>query len=479
MLRLYCFFLFLPFFACSLCSPFVKALLFKISTRYINESVATAAPQCPCAWSAALATMLSALLLPFPVALCETAHAGRGLQATRDIPANALVLVSDAAAVAVNRKHLPLMCARCCTYSADHSPVPVRCPRCTVTYYCGEACLALDQAMHIPHCHLLARVHADKGLKREEASLVRLLLRMLAQDALTLASDNSSKRLTEVSKHPALHPGSPNALLPEMGKNSVDQGAGKPIVGTGGRTRVPLQLPSGTNIPDNSQHTASPVASVHVTEMLADSRRQPADEERHTADSSPPPVTSAHVEEMMADSKAIPGFLKRHKQRTVAARFLVSLLPPAEDTNTDNSPALSAPLATEISGSPFAALTSSPTLKTSTSLDPSSPLALATPLDSLASLQEQLRLCPSYRSAATLERRLACGPPNDFGTRTHSHSHTHARTHVRAHTLSHTHTHTLTHTHSLLRPRGGGGWLRLLPGGNACVCVCVCVCVCL
>ena len=158
--------------------------------------------------------MVDSLLEPFPVRLVpDVGGAGRGIVTTRSVRAGELVLVSAAAAVAVHRKHQQLMCARCLAYSEDFdTPAPVCCETCGETYYCTDSCKIMDKSCHDSHCTLLGRVSGAKQLKKEEASLVRLLFRMLSECALTeMAHSPSDAPLAGTRKKSNLAPEGPLA----------------------------------------------------------------------------------------------------------------------------------------------------------------------------------------------------------------------------------------------------------------------------
>ena len=120
--------------------------------------------------------------LPPHLELKETGSSGRGLFSTRVIPKGDIIFSSPAAATALHRKHLPLFCQNCFTYTEDvESPCSVVCQCCMSTYYCSQKCYENDADLHSPHCSLLSQVLTSKALKKEESCHVRLLLRLLSR----------------------------------------------------------------------------------------------------------------------------------------------------------------------------------------------------------------------------------------------------------------------------------------------------------
>lgn len=112
----------------------------------------------------------------------ETACSGRGLFSTRVILKGEIIFSSPAAAAALHRKHLSLLCQSCFAYTEDvETPSAVVCSCCESTYYCSQKCLENDADLHSPHCALLPHVLSTKELKREESCHVRLLLRLLSR----------------------------------------------------------------------------------------------------------------------------------------------------------------------------------------------------------------------------------------------------------------------------------------------------------
>jgi hypothetical protein len=127
---------------------------------------------------------------PYPVALARTGTvAGQGVVAIRNIREGELVLVSPAAATCCHRKHLPLMCTHCLAFTENPDvPAPVCCAGCATSFYCSEQCRLDDELFHAPHCGLLGQIARNKKLKKEEASFMRLLFRMLSTCASSAAS---------------------------------------------------------------------------------------------------------------------------------------------------------------------------------------------------------------------------------------------------------------------------------------------------
>lgn len=217
--------------------------------------------------------VMERLIAQYPVEVKKIPGKGRGLVATRSLRKGEFVLASAAAAVSLHRKHQRLCCIACCAYSEDSDiSAPVVCSSCNTTYYCSEQCREKDAELHEPHCSLLCEIDSSASLKREEASLVRLLLRMLSTCARTKLRNDLADTLANTEK---------------------------PILGGQG------------------------AASEGATEVSDNGRL------------SPPECSLADVMDMMPDSKSISGFLRRRKQRLAAARFFVDLVksPLASATN--------------------------------------------------------------------------------------------------------------------------------------------------
>ena len=137
---------------------------------------------------------LSRLVAPYPVRIAALPGRGRGLVATRALPRGSLVMRSRVAGLSLRRKHQSLCCVACCAYSENWDrPAPRVCPECRTTYYCSDACRAADLPVHSAHCALLQSIDRAKSLKREEASLVRLLLRMLAECAAAARDEGGAE----------------------------------------------------------------------------------------------------------------------------------------------------------------------------------------------------------------------------------------------------------------------------------------------
>jgi len=131
------------------------------------------------------------LLAESPVVLVATGDTrGRGLAAARAIRAGELVLISQPACMSVHRKHAPFICASCAAFSED-GLLSERCEACECTHYCSAKCRAADAPLHEPHCDALRKLNADRKLKKEETSFVRLLLRLLSRCASGAASLDS------------------------------------------------------------------------------------------------------------------------------------------------------------------------------------------------------------------------------------------------------------------------------------------------
>ena len=136
-----------------------------------------------------------------PIAVVTTTRTGRGLVTARHVRAGETLLVSEPAAMSVHRKHLSLVCSACARFRA-RSALQTRCT--CGTYYCSDACCAADAPLHAPHCAALLSLSRDRALKKEEASLVRLLFSALARagtlrpnaptldDTMTLMADHAA-----------------------------------------------------------------------------------------------------------------------------------------------------------------------------------------------------------------------------------------------------------------------------------------------
>lgn len=86
-------------------------------------------------------------------------------------------------AAAAHRTDLPFICGYCLAFSTSREkPFEVACSNGCLTYYCSTECSEADAAAsHLAMCQPLKAVARDKSLKREVASLVRLLFSLLSR----------------------------------------------------------------------------------------------------------------------------------------------------------------------------------------------------------------------------------------------------------------------------------------------------------
>ena len=306
-----------------------------------------------------------------PAMLAHASHCGaaaaRGVFATKHVAAGGVVLRSRHVAAAGHRKHIRQFCAHCLRFSEDaDAPLRVAATCCgdgLAASYCSIECRDADAPLHAPHCEVLQVVARSKKFKREEASHVRLLLRMMATCAGHRAT--TAAAAAAAARGEAADAGGDRDASEDRHTGKVGAEApAETVLGPGGA--------AGAIVDANEPETV-PMPAPETMPMPAPVPPRPGDGPRAV------PCGLAHVLCMMEDYKAIPGYPQRKRQRADAAKAFVALLP---------RPRL--PAGADVGAS--AGLAGDP-----------------------GTLEGQLELCPEFRSWKEVASLLARGPANEFG----------------------------------------------------------------